>query len=99
MPALSCLDRNLTPLLASPSFLEHMSEDEDSSEDEVYTESFTSHTTPSDLTTADILTSSTSAVEDNSHVQPLNIRPTESQFTPNMPYLEGSTQPDQTTDR
>ena len=34
----------------------------------------------------------------NSQVQPFNISPTESQFTPEMPYLEGSTQPDQTTD-
>ena len=75
-----------------------MSGDEDSSEDEVYTDSFTSHTTASGLTTADLLTSSASAVEDNGHVQPLDISSTESQFTPNMPYLEGSTQPDQTTD-
>ena len=84
--------------LASPASPEHMSGDEDSSEDEVYTDSFTSHTTASGLTTADLLTSSASAVEDNGHVQPLDISSTESQFTPNMPYLEGSTQPDQTTD-
>ena len=86
-------------LLASPSSPQHMSGDEDISKDEVYMDSFTSHTTASDSTTADLLTSSASAVEDNSHVQPLNIRPTESQFTPDIPYLEGSTQPDQTTDR
>ena len=35
-------------LLASPFSPEHMSGDEDSSEDEVYTDSFTSHTTASD---------------------------------------------------
>ena len=45
-------------LLASPSFPEHMSGDEDSSKDEVYTDSFTSHTTASDSSTADLLTSS-----------------------------------------
>ena len=84
-------------LLASPSSPEHMSGDEDSSEDEVYTDSFTSHTTASGSTTADPLTSNASALEDNSPVQPLNVSPTESQFTPDMPYLEGSTQSDQTT--
>ena len=42
--------------------------------------------------------STASAGEDNSHAQPLNISPTESQFAPDMPYHEGSTQPDQTTD-
>ena len=44
-------------LLASPSSPEHMSGDEDSSEDEVYTDSLTSHTTASGSTTADPLTS------------------------------------------
>ena len=71
--------------------------DEDNSEDEVYTDSFTSHTTASGSTTADPLTSNALALEDNSLVQPLNVSPTESQFTPEMPYLE-STQSDQTTD-
>ena len=85
-------------LLAVPSSPEHMSGDEDSSEEEVYTDSLTSHTTASDSTTADILTSTASAVENNSNVQPLNLSPTESQFSPDMPYLEGSTQPDLTTD-
>ena len=85
-------------LLASPSSPEHMLGDEDSSEDEVYTDFFTSHATASGSTTADPLTSSASAVEGNSHVQPLNISPTECQFTPDMPYVEQSTQPDQTTD-
>ena len=75
-----------------------MSGDKDNNKDEVYTDSFTSHATASGSTTADFLTSSASAVEDNSHVQPLNISQTESQFFPEIPYLEGSTQPDQTTD-
>ena len=97
MPLLTCLGRNLTPLLASPSSPEHMTGDEDSSEDEVYTDSFTSHTTASGSTTADPLTSSASVLEDNSSVQPLNVSPTESQFTSEMPYV-GSTQSDQTSD-
>ena len=63
----------------------------------MYTDSFTSHTTASGSTTADSLTSNASALEDNSLKQPLNVSPTESQFTPKMPYLE-STQSDQTTD-
>ena len=85
-------------LLASPSFPQHMSGDDDSSEDEVYTHSFTSHTTASGSTTAASLTFSASALEDNSHVHPFNISPTESQCTPDMPYLEGSKQLDQSTD-
>ena len=84
-------------LLASPSSPEHMSGDEDSSEDEVYTDSFTSHTMASGSTSADPLTSNASALKDNSVKQHLNVSPTESQFTPEMPYLE-STQSDQTTD-
>ena len=63
----------------------------------MYTDSFTSHTTASGSTTADPLTSNASALEDNSSVQTSNVRTTESQFTPEMPYLE-STQSDQTTD-
>ena len=82
-------------LLAVPSSPEDMSGYGDSSKEEVYTDSLTSHTTASDSTTAGILTSTASAVEDNSNVQPLNLSPTESQFSPDMPYLEGSTQPDQ----
>ena len=66
--------------------------------DEMNTDSFTSHTTASGSTTADPLTSNAAALEDKSSVHPLNVSPTESQFTPDMPYLEGSTQPDQTTD-
>ena len=74
-----------------------MSGDEDSSEDELSTDSFTSHTTASGSTTADPLTSNASALEDNSSVQPLNVSPTESRFTSEMPYLE-SIQSDQTTE-
>ena len=84
-------------LLASPSFPEHMSGDEDSSEDEVYTNCFTSHTTATGSTIADPLTSNASALEDHHSVQPSTVSPTENQFTPEMPYLE-STQSDQTTD-
>ena len=84
-------------LLASPSSPEHTSGDEESSEDKAYTDSFTSHTTASGSTTADPLTSNASALEDNSSVQSFNVSPTESQFTPEMPYLE-STQSDQTID-
>ena len=54
--------------LASPSSPEYMSGDEDSSEDKVCTDSFTSHTTASGLTTADPLTSDASALKDNSSV-------------------------------
>ena len=64
-----------------------MSGNEDSSQDEVVSGS----------TTADPLTSNASALEDISSVQPSNVSPTESQFTPEMPYLE-STQSDQTND-
>ena len=63
----------------------------------MYTDSFTSHTTASVSTTAAPLTSNASALEDNSSVQPSSVSPTESQFTPEMPYLE-STQSDQITD-
>ena len=80
-------------LLAAPSFPGAMSGEEDSSEEEVYTGSLTSHTTASGSTTADtltILTSTASAVEDNSNVNPSF---TESQFSPAMLYFEESTQP------
>ena len=50
-------------LMASPSSPEHTSGDEDSSEDEMYTDSFTSHTTASGSNTADPLLSSASALE------------------------------------
>ena len=75
-------------LLAAPSSPELMSGDEDSSEEEVYTDSLTSHTTASGSPTADILTYTASAVEDNSNLKPSL---TESQFSPDMPYLEEST--------
>ena len=82
-------------LLDSPSSSEHMSGDEDSSEVEIYTDSFTSHTTASGRTTTDPSTSNASALEAESSVQPVS--PTESQFTPEMSYLE-STQSHHTTD-
>ena len=56
----------------------------------MYTDPFVSHATASGSTTADLLTSTASAVEDNSEV---HISPTENQFTLDMPYLEGFTQP------
>ena len=87
MPLLTCLNRKLTPCWAAPSSPKHLPGDEDSSKEEVYTDSLTSHTTASGSTTADILTSTASAVEENSNVQPPNPSPTESQFSPNMPYL------------
>ena len=73
-----------------------MSGDKDSSEEEVYTDSLTSHTTASGSTAADILTSTASSVEDNSNLKPPSL--TENQFCPDMPYLEESTQPDLTED-
>ena len=63
-----------------------MSGDEDSSGEEVYTDSLTSHTTASGSTTA----------EDNSNLKVPSL--TESQFSPDMPYHEGFTQPDLTQD-
>ena len=61
----------------------------------MYTDSLTSHTTASGSTTADLLTFTTSAVDDISNIPP---SVTESQFSTVMPYLEESTQSDQTTD-
>ena len=83
-------------LLAAPSFPEPMTGDDDSSEEEVYPDSLTSHTISSGSTTADIPTSTASAKQDNSNLKPPSL--TESQFSPDMPHLEGSTQPDQTQD-
>ena len=73
-----------------------MSGDEDSSEEEMYTDSLTSHTTASGSTTADLLTSAASTVEDISSLKPPSL--TESQFSSDMPYLEEPTQPDLTQD-
>ena len=67
--------QKLHSLLISPSSPEHLSGD-DSSDEEVYMDSFTSHSTAIGSTTADPLTSNASALEDNSPVQPLNISPT-----------------------
>ena len=84
------LSEQKTPsLLAVAPSPEHMSGDKSSSEEEVYTDSLTSHTTASGSTSAHILTSTTSAVEDNSNIQPLNLSPTECQFSSNIPFLEG----------
>ena len=81
-------------LLAALSSPEPMSGDEDSSEEEVYSDSLTSHITGSGSTTADILISTVSAVEDKSNLKPPSL--TGSQFSCYMPYLEGSTKPDLT---
>ena len=62
----------------------------------MYTDSLTSNTTASGSTTADILTSVASAVEDISNLKSPSV--TESQFSPDIPYLQGSTQPDLTQD-
>ena len=72
-----------------------MSGDEDSSEEEMYTDSLTSPTRASGSTTADFLTSTASAVEDISNIPP-NVA--ESQFSTVMPHLEESTQSDHTHD-
>ena len=72
-----------------------MSGDEDGSEEEMYTDSLTSHTTASESTSADLLTSTASAGEDISSIPP---SVTESQFCSVMPYLEESTQSDQAHD-
>ena len=82
-------------LIATPSSPEPMTGDADNGEEEMYTDSLTSHTTASGSTTADFLTSTASVVEDISHKPPSL---TESQFSTVMPYLEESTQPDQTLD-
>ena len=80
-------------LIATPSSPEPMSGDEDSGEEEMYTDSLASHITASDCTLADLLTSTASAVEDVSNRPP---SVTESQYSTVMPYLEESTQTDQT---
>ena len=61
----------------------------------MYTDSLTSHTTASDSTTVDLLTSTASVVEDSNNT---SSSATESQFSSIMPYLEESTQPGQTQD-
>ena len=82
-------------LITTPSSRESMSRDEDGSEEEMYTDSLTSHTTASDSTSSDLLTSAASAGEDISSIPP---SVTESHFSSIMPYLEESTQPDQAHD-
>ena len=56
----------------------------DSSDDEMYTDSLTSHTTASDSTTNNL----TSSLEPS--LPPKAISKTESQFSSSMPYLEGT---------
>ena len=82
-------------LITTPSSPESISQDEDGSEEEMYTDSLTSHTTASHSTSADLLTSTASAVEDISSKPP---SVTESQFSSIMPYLEESNQPGQAPD-
>ena len=69
--------------------------DESSEEEELYTDSLTSLTTASDSTTVGNLSSPlgpiTSRVE-----EPSRVSQTESQFSSNIPYLEESTQSDNT---
>ena len=89
------LSKQKNSLIATPSSPKPMSGDEDSSEEEMYTDSLTSQTTASGSTTADFLTSTASAVENISNIPPSLI---ESQFSTIMPYLQESMQPDQTHD-
>ena len=63
----------------------------DSSDDEVYTDSLTSHTTASDSTTNNL----TSFIEPS--LLPKDISKTESQLSSSMPYLESSTPTAHTT--
>ena len=82
-------------LKTTPSSPESISGHEDDSEEEMYTDSLTSHTTASDSTSADLLTSTASAVEDIISNPPSF---TESQFSSIFPYLEESSQPGQAHD-
>ena len=70
--------------------------DESSKEEELYTDSLSSHTTASDSITIGNMSSPlgpiTSSVE-----EPITFNQTESQCSSNMPYLEESTQSDNTT--
>ena len=77
-------------LITTPSSPESISGDEDNSEEELF-DSLTSHTTSSDSTFADLLTSTVSTVENISNKPP---SATESQFSSIMPYLEESSQSD-----
>ena len=85
------LKASLITILSSP---ESISGDEDDSKEEMY-DSLTSHTAASDSTSADLLTSTASAVEDISSKPPSVI---ESKFSPILPYLEESSQPGQAQD-
>ena len=61
-------------LITTPSSPESISGDEDDSEEEMY-DSPTSHTTASDSTAVDLLTSTASAVEDSNNVSIDNVAP------------------------
>ena len=54
-------------LVTTPSSPVSISGDEDGSEEEMYTDSLTSHTAASDSTSVDLLTSTASAVEDSNN--------------------------------
>ena len=82
-------------LITTPSSPESTSGDEDGSEEEMYTDFLTSHNTASDSTSAELLTSTASAVEDISSNPP---SVTESQFSSIMPYLQESSQPGEAHD-
>ena len=71
-------------LIDTPSSPDPMLGGEDSGEEEIYTDSLTSHTTASDSTPADLLTSTASAVEDISNI-PLSL--IENQFSTVSPIL------------
>ena len=68
-----------------PSSPESLSGDGDSDGEETYTDSLTSHKTVSNYTSADLLTSTASAVEASSSIPP---SVSDSQFSTVMPYLK-----------
>ena len=74
---------------------ESISEDEDSDGEEMYTDSLTSHTTASNSSSADLLTSTASTVEASSSI-PTSV--SESQFSTVMPYLKETSQSDHAPD-
>ena len=78
-----------------PSSPESIPGDKDSNGEEMYTDSLTSHTTASNSSTADLLTSTTSAVETSSSIPP---SVSESQFSTAMPYLKETSQSDHAPD-
>ena len=75
--------------------LSDMLDDESSEEEELYTDSLTSHTTASDNTTIGNLSSPLGPIASRVE-EPSTVSQTESQFSSNMPHLEESTQFDNT---